>query len=58
MKGVTGMMAWLGHVPGKQRCGLYGHGDIDFRILSLAEMEAAKCRLDVVMYVVHDSTCR
>ena len=41
MKGVTGMMARLGHVPGRQRGGLYGHGDIDFRIPDLAEMEAA-----------------
>ena len=41
MKDVTGMMARLGHVPGRQRGGLYGHGDIDFRILHLAEMEAA-----------------
>ena len=47
MKGVTGMMAWLGHVPGKQRCGLYGHGDIDFRIPDLAEMEAASALREV-----------
>ena len=36
MKDVTGTMSWLGHVPGRQREGLYGHGDIDFRILSLS----------------------
>ena len=46
MEGVTGMMAWLGHVPGRCRGGVYGHADIDkpfcfFRIVSVAEMEAA-----------------
>ena len=29
MEGVTGMMAWLGHVPGSCRGGVYGHADID-----------------------------
>ena len=29
MEGVTGMMAWLGHVPGRCRGGVYGHADID-----------------------------
>ena len=36
MEGVTGMMAWLGHVPGSCRGGVYGHADIDkpfFRIV-------------------------
>ena len=41
MESMTGTMSWLGHVPGRQRGGLYGHGDIDFRIPDLAEMEAA-----------------
>ena len=49
MKDVTGTMSWLGHVPGRQREGLYGHGDIDFRILHLAEMEAAVCRFRAVL---------
>ena len=29
MEGVTGMMAWLGHVPGSCLGGVYGHADID-----------------------------
>ena len=47
MEGVTGMMAWLGHVPGRCRGGVYGHADIDkpffsYRVCTaLAEMEAA-----------------
>ena len=27
MEGVTDMMAWLGHVPGRCRGGVYGHTD-------------------------------
>ena len=30
MEGVTGMMAWLGHVPGSSRAGLYGPANIAF----------------------------
>ena len=44
MEGVTGMMAWLGHVPGRCRGGVYGHADIDksfFWNVQLAEMEVA-----------------
>ena len=47
MEGVTGMMAWLGHVPGSCLGGVYGHADIDkpffsYRVCTaLAEMEAA-----------------
>ena len=29
MEGVTGTMAWLGHVPARRRGGVYGHADID-----------------------------
>ena len=29
MDGVTGMLAWLGHVPGRCRGRVYGHADID-----------------------------
>ena len=43
MEGVTGMMAWLGHVPGRCRRGVYGHADIDKPFFSYrgstAEME-------------------
>ena len=47
MEGVTGMMTWLGHVPGRCRGGVYGHADIDkpfFCIVSVFEMEAAGVR--------------
>ena len=46
MEGVTGTMAWLGHVPARCRRGVYGHADIDkppffsYRVY-VAEMEAA-----------------
>ena len=30
MEGVTGMMAWLGHVPGSCLGGVYGHRYIYF----------------------------
>ena len=32
MEGVTGTMAWLSHVPGCSRGGLYGPENIDFRL--------------------------
>ena len=33
MEGVTGTMAWLSHVPGCSRAGLYGPANIDFRFV-------------------------
>ena len=30
MEGVTGTMAWLSHVPGCSRAGLYGPANIEF----------------------------
>ena len=54
MEGVTGMMAWLGHVPGRCRGGVYGHADIDKPFFSYrgssCEMEAAT-RFCNCMYV-------
>ena len=41
MEGVTGMMAWLSHVPGCSRAGLYGPANIDFRFVSKLRLQRA-----------------
>ena len=53
MDGVTGMLAWLGHVPGRCRGRVYGHVDIDkpfFRIVYVAEMEVARARVQLARH--------
>ena len=42
MKGVTGTMAGLGHVPRSARRGLYGLATIVFPIVYLADLDVAK----------------
>ena len=42
MEGVTGMMAWLSHVPGCSRGGLYGPENIDFRFVSELPLQRAR----------------
>ena len=41
MESVTGMMAWLSHVPGCSRAGLYGPANIDFRFVSKLRLQRA-----------------
>ena len=33
MEDVAGTMAWLSHVPGCSRAGLYGYATVDFRFV-------------------------
>ena len=46
MEGVTGTMAWLSHVPGCSRAGLYGPANIDFRFVSQLRLQRAFCPSD------------
>ena len=41
MEGVTSMLAWLGHVPGSSRAGLYGPANIDFRFVGKLRLQRA-----------------
>ena len=41
MEGVTGMMAWLSHVPGCSRGGLYGPANIDFPFVGKLRLQRA-----------------
>ena len=42
MDGVTGMLAWLSHVPVGSRVGLYWPANIDFRFVSHLRLQRAK----------------
>ena len=41
MDGVTGMLAWLSHVPVGSRVGLYWPANIDFRFVSELRLQRA-----------------
>ena len=41
MDGVTGMLAWLSHVPVGSRVGLYWPANIDFRFVSELRLQQA-----------------
>ena len=41
MDGVTGMLAWLSHVPVGSRVGLYWPANIDFRFVSHLRLQRA-----------------
>ena len=42
MDGVTGMLAWLSHVPVGSRVGLYWPANIDFRFVSHLRLQRAR----------------
>ena len=41
MEGVAGTMAWLSHVPGCSRAGLYGYATVDFRFVRQLRLQRA-----------------
>ena len=48
MDGVTGMLAWLSHVPVGSRVGLYWPANIDFRFVEKLRLQRAETTIRLV----------